>query len=336
MGNRYTQLSIEERCEIARLQAMGASIRQIAAGLDRSPSTVAREIRRNSGTKVGYQPAYADKQSQARRWSGSKLDRDSSLRDKVLRLLRRGWSPEIVVNYLRREGGQRLVSHETIYRFIYAQIKRTGDYSWRHYLPRAKCKRGWYGIRGGSPASFIALRCPVSARPEAVACRLTPGHWEADLMLFAKYGQTVLFLHERHTRLLIAARPVCKGADTIAEKIKEILAPLPAAWRQTVTFDNGTEFAFHYELHDLGTETYFCDTHAPWQKGGIENAIGRMRRLLPRKTDLATLSDESFATLIKIYNNTPRKCLDYRTPAEVFWEKLLHFKCETTFPPSRE
>lgn len=331
MGIRYAQLTIEDRCEIARLQAAGASIRQIAAGLDRSPSTIARELKRNGSRQSRYRPVYADQQSRARRWSGSKLDRDKQLRNRVLRLLQLGWSPETVAAYLNRESDRQVISYETIYRFIYAQIKRTNEYAWRRYLPRAKCKRGWYGVRGGSPASFIALRCPVSARPEAAVDRRTPGHWEADLMLFAKYGQALLFLHERHSRLLVAARPGCKQAEVIVGKIKEILAPLPLAWRQTVTFDNGTEFAFHYELHEIDTETYFCDAYAPWQKGGIENAIGRMRRLLPRKTDLATLSDDHFTKLIQLYNNTPRKCLDYRSPAEVFWEKLLHFKCEFTF-----
>ena len=106
--------------------------------------------------------------------------------------------------------------------------------------------------------------------------------------------------------------------------------------RQTITFDNGTEFARHYELKAIGIDTYFCDPHAPWQKGGIENAIGRMRRLLPRKTDLAQLDDTSLLTLIAAYNNTPRKCLDFKTPAEAFSDQLLHFKRESTFPPSRE
>src|SRR5690606_35117681 len=111
---------------------------------------------------------------------------------------------------------------------------------------------------------------------------------------------------------------------------------LPPAWRQTVTFDNGTEFARHHELHALGLATFFCDTHAPWQKGGVENAIGRLRRTLPRKTDLAALPDDRFTALVQAYNNTPRKCLGYRTPAEVFWDHMLHFKRESTFPPSRE
>ena len=116
----------------------------------------------------------------------------------------------------------------------------------------------------------------------------------------------------------------------------DLLAVLPKAWRQTVTFDNGTEFARHYHLHDLGIQTFFCDTHAPWQKGGIENAIGRMRRVLPRKTDLATVTEERFAQLVQAYNHTPRKCLGYQTPAEIFINQVLHLKCESTFPPARE
>ena len=335
MGQRYSQITIEERCEIARLQGSGCSIRQIAAALDRSPSTVAREIKRNGNSRGSYQPKYADEQSRARRWTGSRLDRNSLLREAVLSRLARGWSPEQVAERLARDHGTRVISHETIYRFIYAQMARTKNYGWRHYLPRGKSKRGWRGRKGGSPASFIAHRRPVSERPDEANDRRTPGHWEADLMLFRTYGQAILTLHERHSRLLIAVRPPGKAAKPIADAMREILAPLPPQWRQTVTFDNGTEFAYHYELHALNIQTFFCDTYSPWQKGGVENAIGRMRRTLPRKTDLAALSADRFAELIQIYNNTPRKCLDFQTPAELFWKELLHFKCESTYPPPR-
>ena len=109
---------------------------------------------------------------------------------------------------------------------------------------------------------------------------------------------------------------------------------MPDALRQTITFDNGTEFACHLALHDLTIETFFCDPYAPWQKGGIENAIGRMRRFIPRKTDLATLSTRRFRRLIAAYNNTPRKCLDWRSPAELFWQQVLHLECESTSRPS--
>jgi len=141
----------------------------------------------------------------------------------------------------------------------------------------------------------------LSERLEEANDRQTPGHWEADLMLFRTYGQAILTLHERRSRLLIAVRPPGKAAKPIAEAMRDILAPLPPQWRQTVTFDNGTEFAFHYELHALNIQTFFCDTYSPWQKGGVENAIGRMRRTLPRKTDLAAISDDHFVELIRAY-----------------------------------
>ena len=336
MGKRYGHVTIEERCEIARLQAEGCSIRQIAAGLDRSPSTVARELTRNGSRTGGYKPVYADQQAHARRWRGSQMERDDTLRAQVLSRLAQGWSPEQVAGRLALEVGRVVISHESIYRFIYSQLARTKDYGWRHYLPRAKSKRGWRGRKGGSPASFMALRRPIAERPESVADRRTPGHWEADLMLFRAYGHAVLTMHERHSRMLIAVRPPGKASGPIADAMSQALGQLPPDWRRTVTFDNGTEFALHYRLHDLGIETFFCDTHSPWQKGGVENAIGRLRRTLPRKTDLGKLSDDRFTQMIQAYNNTPRKCLDYRTPAEIFLDSVLHLKCESTFPPARE
>ena len=336
MGKEYTQVTIEERCEIARLLAKGYSVRQIAAGVDRPPSTVAREMKRNVSRTLGYQPRYADQQAHARRWRGSRLERDGPLREKVLSRLGQGWSPEQVAGRLALDEGRQVLSHESIYRFIYSQMARKKDYSWRHYLPRAKSKRGFRGRKGGSPASFIAHRRPLAERPQAADDRQTPGHWEADLMLFRTYGQAVLTLHERHSRLLIALRPPGKAADPIARAMSQVLGAFPPQWRRTVTFDNGTEFARHYHLHALGVETFFCDTCSPWQKGGVENAIGRMRRTLPRKTDLAGLSEKRFTQLVQAYNNTPRKCLGYQTPAEIFLNQVLHLKCESTFPPSRE
>ena len=149
-------------------------------------------------------------------------------------------------------------------------------------------------------------------------------------MLFHTYGQAVLTLHERHSRLIIARRLPGKAADPIASAIAEVLAPLPPQLRRTITFDNGTEFARHHRLHDLGIQTFFCDTRSPWQKGGIENANGRLRRTLPRKIDLAALPENQFTRLIQAHNNTPRKCLGYRTPAEIILDHVLHLKCEST------
>jgi IS30 family transposase len=331
----YKQLSLDDRCEIARLCGEGRSIRQIATALDRAPSTISRELKRNRGKTVGYKPSYAQEQAKARRWVGSRLDREPALRRAVQECLAQGWSPEQVAGRLAREAGRKVISYESIYRFIYAQIARKKDYRWRRYLPRAKSKRGFRGRRGGSAARLIEGRVSVAERPPAAADRASPGHWEADLILFAKYGQAVLTVHERQSRIILATRPPDKAAKRVARHLMRLFAPLPPALRKTITFDNGTEFARHTALHRLPIETFFCDPYSPWQKGGIENAIGRLRRFLPRKTDLATLSNKRFNALLSAYNNTPRKCLDFRTPAEAFCE-VLHFECESTFPLARE
>ena len=343
MGTQYRHLTIEDRCELARLRAAGYPVRQIAAALDRSPSTISRELRRNASRTKAYLPVYADQQAWARRWTGSRLERSASLREQVLVRLRQGWSPEQVAGRLALESGRRVISHESIYRFIYAQIRRTTNYNWRLLLPRAKFKRGWRGRKGGSPASFIQDRRPLSERPAEANSRQTPGYWEADLMLFRKYGQAVLTLHERCSRALIALRQPSKAADPVAAALTQVLGAFPPQWRKTVAFNNGTEFARHYRLHHLGVQTFFCDTHSPWQKGGVENTIGRMRRVLPRKTDLADISSERFDQLVQNYNNTPRKCLGYYTPTEILAKNLrdqvlhfvLHLKFESTSPLSR-
>lgn len=334
MERSYQQLSLEERCAIARFQAEGRSVRQIAADLDRAPSTVSREMKRNRGA-TSYKPGFAQEQMRARRWTGSRLERELGLRRAILEHLASGWSPEQIAGRLAREAGRKVISYESIYRFIYAQIARTKDYRWRHYLPRAKSKRGRRDRRGGSSANFIEGRIPVAQRPAAAADRRTSGHWEADLMLFSRYGQAILTVHERKSRLLLATRPPNKAANRVARQLVRLFADMPPQLRRTITFDNGTEFARHRALHRLAFQTFFCDPYAPWQKGGIENAIGRMRRFMPRKTDLATLPNKRFRALISAYNNTPRKCLDFRTPAEAFSE-MLHFECESTFPLARE
>jgi len=331
MGEHYEQLSLDERCTIAQLREAGQSIRKIAAALDRPPSTISRELKRNSGNRVGYKPAYAQEQTCARRWKGSKLDRNEPLRAMVLDRLEWGWSPEQVAGRTKRDLGRSIISYESIYRFIYAQIRRTNDFSWRHYLPRAKFKRGWRPRRGGSSVDLIKFRQSISDRPSDAGDRGTPGHWEGDYMLFSEYGQNILVAHERKSRVTLLARPETREAEPTASALECLLAPWPKHMRATITFDNGPEFARHYRLRkQLGIQTFFCDTHAPWQKGGVENAIGRLRRYLPRKTDLTQLTPGDLDAIASRYNNTPRKCLDYKTPAEACLETPLHFECEST------
>src|SRR3954453_10444348 len=295
MGRSYGQLSLEDRCEIARLSANGSSVRQIASALDRSPSTISRELKRNQA-QAGYKAGYANQRSRARRWKGSRLERDERLRAAVIERLASGWSPEQIAGRLKRERGRNVISYESIYRF--------------------------------------EGRVSLAERPPDAADRSTPGHWEADLMMFSKYGQAILTVHERKSRLLLAIRLVSKAAHGVARHLVRLFAVMPEPLRQTVTFDNGTEFVRYHRLHSLAIATFFCGPYAPWQKGGIENAIGRMRRFMPRKTDLATLSTRRFRDLVAAYNNTPRKCLDFSTPAETF-AQVLHFECESTSPPAR-
>jgi len=343
MGTRYEQLTLAERIELYRLYKQGEPMRAIAKALGRSVSTVSREFARNSRpTKAwpgGYEPARANDLAQRRRrWDNRfKLTKKPQLQTHVREQLLRGWSPEEISGRLALEHGRCIVSHESIYRFLYHRSAQK-DY-WHRLLPRHKSRRGRLGQRGGSSILRIKHRVPIAERRPEISTRLDPGHWEADLMLFARYGQAVLVTHERRSRVLIASRQPNKAALPVVGHLLRQFAMLPPSLRQTLTLDNGTEFAQHHRLNQqLGMAPYFCDPHAPWQKGGIENAIGRMRRTLPRKTDLATLSPPELDVLVAAYNHTPRKCLGFRTPAEIFRGFLepLHFKRECTFPRARE
>jgi transposase, IS30 family len=323
MGQCYCQLSLEERIEIYRLHAAGESMQMIARSLKRHVSTISREIDRNGlATKVwrgGYAPVRAQKLAERRRrWDGRfKLARQPDLQYLVKDRLAMGHSPEQIAGRLTLEHGHTVISHESIYRFVYHRSAQK-DY-WHRLLPRRKSRRGRLGKRGGSAASAIKLRRSISERAVDVANRTTPGHWEADFMLFAKYGQGLLVAHERQSRYTILDNPPDRRAERTAKRLAKLLEPIPSPLRKTLTIDNGTEFALHYRLTEqLALQIYFCDPHSPWQKGGVENAIGRLRRRLPRKTNLAALSSRQIASIVQIYNNTPRKCLDFRTPAEAF------------------
>jgi IS30 family transposase len=309
-------------------------LRAIAKALGRNPATISRELKRNADHGT-YRPAKAQGKADQRCWKGARLDRDDALRKDVLGALKRGWSPEQVAGWLSARAGKRLISHESIYRFLYAQMRRSNDTAWRNYLPRARARRGRRGRQGGSTARTFKDRVSIAKRPASVASRLWPGHWEADLMAFSKTGQNILLAHERKTRFIFLDRQPAKRSDGVIATLQQWLASLPPRLRRTMTFDNGSEFALHHRLGaNLGVKTFFCDPHSPWQKGGIENAIGRLRRFLPRKTDLAALSAQDLREAADRYNTTPRKTLGWKTPAEAFSRHLkpLHFNCESTPP----
>lgn len=318
MGQKYSQLSLEERCSIAQWHGAGQSIRKIAAALDRPASTISREVNATAASRWGYKPSYAHEQAKSRRWHGSRLARQPDLQKHVLDRLAMGWSPAQIAGRLALAKDSRRISHESIYRFIYAE------------MPRAKSRRGRRAKLSASPVHTIANRIPLAKRPRAATNRKQPGHWEADLMLFKTYSQNILTVHERTSRFTVFLHQANKAAKTTLGALEGFFAHVPQALRKTITFDNGNEFASHHYLPtSSGLATYFCDPHSPWQKGGVENAIGRMRRMLPTKTNLSNLENSDFLARAAIYNHTPRKCLDFHTPAEVFSKLLLHFKCDS-------
>jgi len=324
MGTCYDQLSDAERNTIGRLYAAGQSHRQIAATLLRDPSTISRELRRNSlssrnwpGGQYSAERAIALTRRRRRRGRGHKLARQPALRDLVRDRLAMGWSPEQIAGRLAHQHGRTVISHESIYRFVYHRTAQK-DY-WNRLLPRRKHRRGRLGKRGVSSVHFIQNRVPISRRSQRANNRTEPGHWEADLMLFRKYGNAVLVVHERRSRLLRVRRQPSKAARPVLGSLRRLFRRLPPTLRRSVTFDNGSEFARHHQLAiQCQLKTFFCDPHAPWQKGGIENAIGRLRRPLPRKSDLAIITQDHLDAIASRYNSTPRKCLDFRTPDEVF------------------
>lgn len=334
MGRTYEHLSLRERVSIEHWQREGRSLRWIAVQMGRSAATISREVRRNGKRTKQWHGPYDGERAHGlalrrRRWDARfKLARQPDLRDLVRTELAMGRSPEQIAGRLALEHGRTLISHESIYRFIYHRSEQK-DY-WYQHLPRRKSRRGRLGMRGGSPASFIKHRLGLDQRPLEARDRQVPGHWEADLMGFSRYGHYVLVTHERSSRRLGIERLERKTADIVATRLVKRFADVPPALRRSVTFDNGTEFALHYRLtRQLALDTFFCDPHAPWQKGGVENAIGRMRRTLPRKSDLATISDQHLQSLVDTYNDTPRKCLGFRTPNEVYDDIIKRVALQT-------
>jgi len=323
MGTHYSQLSLDERMEIFHLLRTGHSYRAIADAIGRSVSTISREVARNAKPIKQFEGGYLATRAhqlalRRRRWDARfKMQRQPALRAYVRDRLAMGWSLEQIAGRLALDDAPMRISYESIYRYVY---HRTAQKDWWHrLLPQAKSRRGRMKRGGLGSVDYIKARRTLDERPRQAEGRKQPGHWEADLMSFAKYGQYVLVLHERVSRIIRIVRLANKTAAHVAARIARTLKTLPDGLRRTITFDNGTEFSHHYKLHSqLGVETFFCDVRAPWQKGGVENAIGRMRRPLPRKPDLATVPDVRIRQIAEAYNNTPRKCLNWETPNETF------------------
>ncbi len=336
MGRKYQQLSAEERVKIYPWHAKGKSARFIGEALGRHASTITRELRRNSQPtkqwKGGYEPVRAEALAVRRRqWDNRhKLSRQPALRACVHDGLAMGWSPEQIAGRLALRHGSTVISHEAIYRFVY-HCTAQKDY-WHRLLPRQKYRRGHYNTGRYNPVEHIKNRVSIADRNAAVQTREHPGHWEADLMIFRNKKSNVLVAQERRTRFVFLHAQPDKKAVRVRRNLHRGLARLPPALRQTLTQDNGTEFAEHYKLAAaLNLKTFFCDPRSPWQKGGVENANGRLRRWLPTTTPTQNLTQAFMASLAAQFNHTPRKCLGFKTPAELFSKYLLHLKRDSTY-----
>jgi transposase, IS30 family len=314
MEQIYQQLSEAERGEIWRLHFSGASGSHIGRVIGRNKSTVSRELTRNILPKGGYTPIVAQRMCLARRHRKRrcKIERSSLLYEAVHDgLLAMERTPEQIAGRLEHEHCKRMISTESIYRYIYSAEGR--KHGLHKYLTRAKAKRG-HRVRRGTK-SLIPNRISIHERPHSIALREEFGHWECDLMAFSKPGFNNLVLTERKTRFILARRQNNKTAATITASIKSFQEPWKAQMFHSITYDNGCEFTNH---GDVNGKAYFCDTHSPWQKGTVENTIGRLRRDLPRSIQKKDYSDHDFEDIIFMHNNKPRKCLGFRTPNEAF------------------
>ena len=309
----YAHLTAEERDRLAALKAEGLSLRAIARTLGRAASTISREVRRNALDSGAYRPHVADGSYMLRRQRAAVLETDAKLAAYVTDRLSEGWTPEQIAGRLRLgiETGLRAVCAETIYGWTY-RAGQKGGRLWR-FLTRRHARRRKRHARASRDT--IAEKTHISQRSDDADARETVGHWEADLVICK--------LHERKTRITLMARLAGKTAGETIAAMMAAFRRLDPRMRGSVTFDNDTCFARHMLLHGmLSATTYFCDAYASWQKGGVENANGRIRRWLPRGSDLDTISDDDIQEIAMTINLTPRKCLGYRSPVEAFLSEL--------------
>ncbi|HET7829888.1 MAG TPA: IS30 family transposase [Candidatus Limnocylindrales bacterium] len=317
------RLTLEQREEISRRLAAGDSVRAIATGLDRAPSTISREVRANGG-RVAYRAltAHDAAHARARRPKPFKLV-PGPLLDAVEDGLAAWWSPEEISRRLRLEHpddeGLR-VSHETIYRALFVQ----GRGELRRELARClrsgrthRRARGTVDARGTIPGMVR-----ISERPAEVEDRAVPGHWEGDLIIGRAGRSAVGTLVERTSRfVLLVHLPGHHDAPTVSEAIARTITGLPAELVRSLTWDQGKELAAHARFTvDTGVQVYFCDPHSPWQRGTNENTNGLLRQYLPKGTDLSLLSADDLARIAASLNDRPRKTLGFMKPSERFAE----------------
>jgi IS30 family transposase len=319
------QLTLAEREEISRGLACGQSIRQIAAGLSRAPSTIAREIKRNGGIER-YRAESAEQAawSRARRPKPCLLERNEPLRQLVAQQLQQKWSPQQIAKWLRSRpdnAADMKVSHETIYRSLFVQAKATLKQELTQHLRSGKRTRRTLK-RVDDKRGQIVGAVSISQRPPEASDRAVPGHWEGDLIVGAN-STYVATLVERRSRYVILAKLGGKDSTTVVDALIELVKRLPQDMMRTLTWDRGTELAQHARFTvDSDVQVYFCDPRSPWQRGTNENTNGLLRQYLPKTQDLSVYSQEQLDAIARQLNTRPRQTLGWRFPVDVLNETI--------------
>ena len=328
----HTELDLRERRAIEDMLNAKVPVGKIAAEIGRHRSTVYREIGRNHFTDEelpylsGYYGMNAQKYASNRRARRRKLIRLDDLRAHVIDRLIEGWTPEQIAGRLGYDGQPARVSHETIYAYVYSREGQSEQLA-RHLPSRRKRRRPRYARRARDQV-FPADRS-IHRRSEHVRTRDEFGDWEGDLMIFERSQgkMNVASLVERKTRYAVLFRNNDRSSAHVMNTLMDVMEALPQPARRSITFDRGFEFREWRKLRSgIGTDSWFCDPQAPWQKGSIENLNKRARRYLPRDTQLATLSNRNMRAICDRLNSTPRKCLGWRTPAEAFREEMTKMR----------
>jgi IS30 family transposase len=316
----YRQLSTEERYHIAALRKLGRSARQIAAELDRHPSTVAREVKRNATPYDGaYRPSFAVEMTNGRR-SRSRRNRRYEPSDfaAVEEHLRQEVSPEQVVGLFKRDG-RPVMSHETIYLHIWADEARNGTL-WQHLRGARKQRRKRYGRKDSR--GRLAGKTMIGERPDIVAQRLRCGDWEGDTV-HGKGKACVLTLVDRKSGLIrIAKLPGATADEATQGTFRQLLGELHPV--HSITTDNGSEFHGFKDIERLlGTKVYFATPHHAWERGTNENTNGLVRQYLPKGTCLADLTQEQCDAIAAKLNHRPRKRHGFLSPHDVYYQSVL-------------
>jgi hypothetical protein len=308
----YHHLNREERYQISALLKAGLTPSEISLNLGRHKSTISREINRNSGLR-GYRPKQACRLAEDRALH-SRNARPIAQSDWlcVKTYLKDQWSPEQIASEVP-------MSHETIYRHVYADKALGGDLykSLRCQRKRRKRYAGGRDRRGQ-----ILGRRTISERPKHIEERRQIGHWEGDTLIGKRHKHAIVSLVERKSGYAILAKVENKTADLVSTAIIKRLKPIAKRVR-TLTYDNGKEFSDHAAIDKaLGSTAYFADPYSSWQRGSNENLNGLIRQYIPKSRPLSTVTDAELANIERLLNNRPRKRLGYKTPHEIFTNSL--------------